>query len=59
MVKMGMVKVKEATGEGGISEEEMKEIYEIYKEQEYLKQQLEKQLQDMIKAGDKTCQKAH
>jgi len=44
------------TGTGGgeeISEEEMKEIYEIYKEQEYLKQQLEKQLQDMMKAGDK------
>ena len=43
-----------AGGEGGISEEEMKEIYEIYKEQEYLKQQLEKQLQDMIDAGDKS-----
>ncbi len=43
-----------AGGEGGISEEEMKEIYEIYKEQEYLKQQLEKQLQDMMEAGDKS-----
>ena len=42
-----------AGGEGGISEEDMKEIYEIYKEQEYLKQQLEQQLQDMINAGDK------
>jgi hypothetical protein len=42
-----------AAGEGGISEEEMKELYEIYKEQEYLKQQLEKQLADMMKAGDK------
>jgi hypothetical protein len=42
-----------AGGEGGISEEEMKEIYEIYKEQEYLKQQLERQLQDMLNAGDK------
>ena len=31
----------------------MKELYEIYKEQEYLKQQLEKQLADMMKAGDK------
>jgi len=40
-------------GVGGMTEEEMKEIYEIYKEQEYLKQQLEKQLQDMIGAGDK------
>lgn len=40
-------------GQEGISEEEMKELYEIYKEQEYLKQQLEKQLADMIKAGDK------
>ena len=46
-----------AAGEGGISEEEMKEIYEIYKEQEYLKQQLEKQLQDMIEAGDKALAK--
>ncbi|MGB5360465.1 MAG: hypothetical protein WBN27_11035, partial [Eudoraea sp.] len=46
-----------AAGEGGISEEEMKEIYEIYKEQEYLKQQLEKQLEDMIEAGDKTLAK--
>ncbi|MGB5428102.1 MAG: hypothetical protein WBM94_00365, partial [Eudoraea sp.] len=46
-----------AAGDGGISEEEMKEIYEIYKEQEYLKQQLEKQLQDMIEAGDKTLAK--
>jgi hypothetical protein len=42
-----------AAGEGGISEEEMRELYEIYKEQEYLKQQLEKQLADMMKAGDK------
>lgn len=47
-------KGEDATGsQGGISEEEMKELYEIYKEQEYLKQQLEKQLEDMIKAGDK------
>ena len=44
-------------GEGGISEEEMKEIYEIYKEQEYLKQQLEKQLQDMMDAGDRALAK--
>ncbi|UCD60691.1 MAG: hypothetical protein JSV59_12560 [Flavobacteriaceae bacterium] len=42
-----------SAGQGGISEEEMKELYEIYKEQEYLKQQLEKQLADMINAGDK------
>ncbi len=40
-------------GEGGISEEEMKELYEIYKEQEYLKQQLEKQLEDLMQDGDK------
>jgi hypothetical protein len=43
-----------SNGSGGLSEEELKELYEIYKEQEYLKQQLEKQMQDMIKASDKT-----
>jgi hypothetical protein len=40
-------------GSGGLSEDELKELYEIYKEQEYLKQQLESQMQDMIRAGDK------
>lgn len=39
---------------GGLSESDLKELYEIYKEQEYLKQQLEKQMQDMIKASDKS-----
>jgi len=37
----------------GPSEEELKEIYEIYKEQQLLRQQLEEQLQDMINARDK------
>ena len=47
-------KGEDGTGsQGGISEEEMKELYEIYKEQDYLKQQLEKQLEDMMQAGDK------
>ncbi len=42
-----------STGNGGLSEDELKELYEIYKEQEYLKQQLEYQMQDMIKASDR------
>ena len=40
-------------GQGGPSEEELKEIYEIYKEQQILRQQLEEQLSDMINAGDR------
>ena len=41
------------TGQGQPSEEELKEIYEIYKEQQMLRQQLEQQLMDMINEGDK------
>ena len=41
----------------GMSEEELKEIYEIYKEQEYLKQELEKQLEDMMQESDKRLAK--
>ncbi len=40
-------------GQGEPSEEELKEIYEIYKEQQVIRQRLEQQLQDMIRAGDK------
>ncbi len=42
-----------AEGQGQPSEEELKEIYEIYKEQQMLRQQLEQQLLDMINAGDR------
>ncbi len=42
-------------GQGGsqLGEEELKEIYEIFKEQQMLRQQLEKQLMDMINASDR------
>lgn len=39
--------------QNGPSEEELKEIYEIYKEQQLIRQKLEEQLQDMINAGDR------
>ena len=39
--------------QGQPSEEELKEIYEIYKEQQMLRQQLEQQLMDMINEGDR------
>ena len=37
----------------GLSESELKEIYEIYKSQQVIRESLEKQLQDMINAGDR------
>ncbi len=40
-------------GQGQPSEAELQEIYEIYKEQQMIRQKLEQQLQDMINAGDK------
>ncbi|NNK75034.1 MAG: hypothetical protein HKP42_03130, partial [Maribacter sp.] len=40
-------------GQGQPTEEELKEIYEIYKEQQLLREQLEQQLLDMINAGDR------
>ncbi len=44
----------EGNGQGdGPSEEELKEIYEIYKEQQMIRQRLEKQLQDMINSSDR------
>lgn len=42
----------QAAGQGQPSETELKEIYEIYKEQQMLRQQLEKQLLDMINSDD-------
>ena len=40
-------------GNSNLSEEALKEIYEIYKEQELLKNNLEKQLQDMLNDSEK------
>ena len=40
-------------GEGQMSEEQLRELYEIYKLQEEIKNQLEKQLQDMISNEDR------
>ncbi|NNK76479.1 MAG: hypothetical protein HKP42_10505, partial [Maribacter sp.] len=40
-------------GQGQPTEEELKEIYEIYKEQQLLREQLEQQLLDMINAVDR------
>lgn len=37
----------------GMSEAELKEIYEIYQEQQRIRQELEKQLEDMINSGDR------
>ncbi len=39
-------------GQGQPGEAELQEIYEIYKEQQTIRQKLEQQLQDMINAGD-------
>jgi len=39
-------------GQGSMSESELKEIYEIYQSQQKLRQELEKQLENMINSGD-------
>ncbi|MEZ4809825.1 MAG: hypothetical protein R2819_05655 [Allomuricauda sp.] len=46
-------------GEGRFGQDEMglKEVYEIYKEQQYLRQQLEKQLENMINTEDRNLTK--
>ncbi|MGB5320344.1 hypothetical protein [Eudoraea sp.] len=46
-----------SSGETGISEDEYRELYEIYKEQELIKQQLEKQLEDMMMKEDQMLTK--
>jgi len=44
----------DGNGQGsGPSESELKEIYEIYKEQQMIRQKLEEQLQDMINSSDR------
>ncbi|WP_238857761.1 DUF4175 family protein [Poritiphilus flavus] len=40
-------------GQGELGEEELREIYDIYKEQQRIRQELEKQLEDMIRQGDR------
>lgn len=44
---------EEKGGQGGLSENELSEIYEIYKEQQMLRQKLEEQLGDMMNEGDR------
>lgn len=41
----------------GMSEEELKDLYDIYKQQEEIRQQLEKQLKDMISKEDQDLAK--
>ncbi|MGN7513443.1 MAG: hypothetical protein ACTHOM_03655 [Allomuricauda sp.] len=55
----------EGSGEGnngqsngnGLGEMDLNEVYEIYKEQQYLRENLEKQLQDMMQESDKNLAK--
>ncbi|WP_343486880.1 hypothetical protein [Allomuricauda sp. d1] len=42
---------------GGMSEAELQEIYEIYKQQQQIRAQLEKQLEDMIQNSDRELAK--
>lgn len=44
-------------GQSGMSEAELSEVYEIYKEQQRIRQELEKQLQDMMNQGDQNLAK--
>ncbi|KQC30626.1 DUF4175 family protein [Flagellimonas eckloniae] len=44
-------------GQGGDGEMGLSEIYEIYKEQQYIRQQLEKQLKDLINEADRNLAK--
>ncbi|WP_420320918.1 DUF4175 family protein [Flagellimonas sp.] len=47
----------EGGGDGGQDEMGLNEIYEIYKEQQFLRQQLEKQLEDIINNADRNLAK--
>lgn len=40
-------------GSGGLSESELQEIYKIYQEQQRIKQELERQLENLINEGDR------
>ena len=44
---------QDGSGSGEGEEENLSEIYEIYKQQQKIREMLEKQLQDMIRASDK------
>ncbi|MGB5691538.1 MAG: hypothetical protein WBM43_02920 [Flavobacteriaceae bacterium] len=48
---------EEGQGQGMGTEENMAEIYEIYKQQQQLRQMLEKQLEDMLRTRDKQLTK--
>ena len=48
-----MEKVGAMVSGEGLSEAELKEIYEIYQEQQKIRQELEKQLENLINAGDR------
>jgi len=47
----------EQEGGNGIGEMDLNEVYEIYKEQQYLRQKLEQQLEDMLQESDKNLAK--
>lgn len=55
--KNGNQNSENGTAGQGLSEEELKEIYEIYKEQQQIRQALEQQLNDMIAKEDKNLAK--
>lgn len=40
-------------GQGGLSEGELQEIYEIYQQQQRIRQELEKQLENLLNSGDR------
>ena len=44
-------------GGNGIGEMDLNEVYEIYKEQQYLREKLEQQLEDMLQESDKNLAK--
>ncbi|MGI9545808.1 MAG: hypothetical protein ACR2MM_01120, partial [Flavobacteriaceae bacterium] len=48
---------KTGSGQGSGQEESLEEIYEIYKEQQMIRERLEKQLEDMMRARDKQLAK--
>jgi len=45
--------VSRGSGNQGLSEDELQEIYEIYQEQQRIRQELEQQLENMINSGDR------
>jgi hypothetical protein len=45
------------SGGNGLGEMDLNEVYEIYKEQQFLRENLERQLEDMMRASDKNLAK--